>query len=251
MLPDVPVTMPRLAWAKAWEWENLGPAHPIVGPAGLWVEDAARLDDGVRAALAEPGFVRRGRITPEFRDVLLTVAEAERECYGWSAPAERAILTAAVGRNTVKIIVDGDWLTLEQIPAGALIIDVLDELPDCPGADFAAFTVPRAEYRPNKAQSEPFDLDTSSDYTAPDPAERLSAYMTARRDGTHQLYTAVRTSTGRRPSVPLTATDTRDFGRVLTYLRPGGGADLDIACVPGHRNTIADVLAHTLEILRK
>ncbi|MET9263033.1 ESX secretion-associated protein EspG [Amycolatopsis sp. NPDC004079] len=255
MLLDAPVTVPRLAVAKAWEWEQIGPAHPVLGVVDVWVEkDAAmRLDALTRQVLAEPGFfdLRADRITAEFRDLMLAVANAEAECYGWSSSGDRDRATLAVraGRNAVLVIVEDELLTLTTIGANQLIRAVVEQLPDFPAATITEFTVPKAEYDQGRV-SDSYTLDTSSDYTRTSPEDRLRTLMESRRAASHQLFVAARPGGARSASMPLTALDSLDHGRVLTYLLDGPHGDVAIACGPGTADYLTSALENTLGSLR-
>ncbi|SEP47915.1 ESX secretion-associated protein EspG [Amycolatopsis saalfeldensis] len=253
MLLDEPVTVPRLAVAKAWEWEQVGPAHPVLGVVDVWVEGEAaeRLDELARQALAEPGFyhLRTGRVTGRLRDLLLAIANADTECYGWSTDRrghERAMLAVPVGRNAVLATVENDLLTLATIKANHLVHAIVDSLPDFPAADIHEFAIPKADYEPRTTGS--YTLDTTSDYTA---AEQLRTLMTSPRAASHQLYVAARADSTRQSSVPLTAVDTNDHGRVLTYLSTTPTGDHDITCGPGTPAYLAATLQNTLAALRE
>ncbi|SFO16887.1 ESX secretion-associated protein EspG [Amycolatopsis rubida] len=256
MLLDGPVALPRLAVAKAWEWERIGPTHPVLGIVDVWVEDgaAARLDDLTRQVLAEPGFynLRTGRVTGEFRDLMLAIANADAECYGWSADRhgrDRALLAVLTGRSAVLATVEDEQLTLTAIGANQLVRAVVDGLPDFPAANINEITVPKAEY--DRGQSnDSYTLDTSSDYTVTSPVDQLRALMTSRREASHQLFVAARTGSGRSASMPLTAVDSLDHGRVLTYLRDNAHGEVDIACGPGNPEYITGTLENTLRLLR-
>jgi hypothetical protein len=252
MLLDEPVTVPRLAVAKAWEWEQIGPAHPVLGVVDVWVEhDAAeRLDELTRQALAEPGFynLRTGRVTGKFRDLMLAIANADDECYGWSTDRhghDHAMLTVPTGRSAVLATVENGLLTVQRIKAGRLVRAIVDGLPDFPAADIREFSVPKADYEPETTSG--YILDTTTDYTA---AERLRTLMTSRRAASHQLYVAARISGTRESSLPLTAVDSHDHGRILTYLSTATNGDLDITCGPGHPDYISNTLENTLTALR-
>ncbi|MDT8915851.1 ESX secretion-associated protein EspG [Amycolatopsis sp. PS_44_ISF1] len=243
MLFDGPVVLPRLAVAQAWEWERIGPAHPVLGVVDVWVEDDAgeRLDELARQALAEPGFydLRARRVTGRFRDLMLAIANAEDECYGWSTDRrghDRAMLAVPADRDAVLAIVEDDRLTLESIKASRLVRAVVECLPDFPAADIREFSVPKADYEPGT--------------TGHPAAEQLRRLMAARREASHQLYVATRADGTRQSSLPLTAVDTRAHGRVLTYLSQTPEDTLDITCGPGHPTYITGTLQNTLDALR-
>lgn len=253
-LPDAPVVLPRVAFAKAWDDEKIGQAHPVIGVVDFWVEDDAAdtLNDLIKRALAEVGFydLRRGRVMGTFRDLMLAIAHAPREVYGFSSyrsGTDRSVLAVPHGRDTVTIVVSDDVLTIDTAAPGALSQAVIAELPHGPAADIGEIVVPQREFG-NRADD--YSLDTTSDYTAVDPAEQLRALMSSRRTASHQLYAAVRAGGTRRSSVPLTALDT-DRGRVLTYLRPGQLGDMDIVCGPGEYGYMAGTLDNTLQGLHQ
>ncbi|MET7993102.1 ESX secretion-associated protein EspG [Amycolatopsis sp. NPDC005232] len=253
MLAD-PVTLPRLALAQAWEWERVGPPHPVIGMVDVWLEDdvVGRFEDLTRQVLAEPGFydLRRDRFVGEFRDLLLATANAESECYCFSSTSDgqtTATLAVPAGRSAVRYTVDGDRVTLSKFPRHKLVAAVVESLPECPPADIHPFSVARPAYE-SRDDSEAYSLDTTSDYTVPDSAERLRTLMTARRIGGHQLYVASRVGRVRSTSMPLTAVDTAEYGRVLTYLqdRPDGE---EITCGPGSAYYVTQTLENTLQAL--
>ncbi|WP_329063502.1 ESX secretion-associated protein EspG [Amycolatopsis sp. NBC_01480] len=255
MLLAEPVTVPRLALAQAWEWERVGAPHPVIGMVDVWLEDdiVGRFEDLTRQVLAEPGFydLRRGRFVGEFRDLLLATANAESECYCFSSTSDgqsTATLAVPAGRSAIRYIVDGDRVTLEKIPRHRLIRAVVESLTACAPADIRQFSVARSEYE-SSGDGEAYSLDTTSDYTAPDSAEQLRTAMTARRIGGHQFYVASRTNRGRVTSMPLTAVDTAEHGRFLTYLQDGPGGE-EITCGPGSLDYITGTLENTLQALQ-
>ncbi|MFI7122193.1 ESX secretion-associated protein EspG [Amycolatopsis sp. NPDC049868] len=249
------MTVPRLAVAQAWEWERIGPVHPVIGPVDVWVEPDAEdeLAELTRQALAQPGFyeLRRGRISGWFRDLMLGIASSSYECYGFSTARggqDRSMLAVPTGKHGALITVEDDRLTLEQIRGAKVIRSVVEALPKHPSAAVAERAVPRTEYLA-RTNDDSYTLDTGNDYTAVDPADELRTLMAERRQASHQLYVAARSNGIRRASVPLTAIDTANHGRILTYLRPGTD-DLEIAWGPGSPAYITETLYNTLEALR-
>ncbi|WP_410655219.1 ESX secretion-associated protein EspG [Amycolatopsis sp. lyj-112] len=252
---DEPVTVPRLAVAQAWEWERIGPVHPVIGPVDVWVEPDAEgeLEELTRQALAQPGFyeLRRGRIAGWFRDLMLAIASSSYECYGFSADRtgrHRSILAVPSGKHGALITVEDDRLTLEQVRGAKVIRSVVEALPTYSAATVVEQAVPRTEYLA-RMNDDSYILDTENDYTAVDPADELRTLIAEKRQASHQLYVAARANGIRRASVPLTAIDTANHGRILTYLRPGTG-DLEIAWGPGSPAYITETLYNTLEALR-
>ncbi|RJQ85447.1 ESX secretion-associated protein EspG [Amycolatopsis panacis] len=252
MLIEEPVTVPRVALARAWEWEQIGAAHPVLGVVEWWMEDGAArtFDDLVRQVLAEPGFydLRRQRLTGDFRDVLWGISTADAECYRLSGARDghtSAALAVLTGRAGLLITVDDDRATLVRIPARRLCRAVVDTLPNARPAAIGEIKVPRAEYGAGPV-SESYDLDTTSDYTAPDGAEQVRALMAAPRSAMHQFYVASRARRKRSSSYPLTAVDTVDHGRVLTMLQNGSDGHDIISCGPGSRDYITSALDNTM-----
>ncbi|MBB4683953.1 ESX secretion-associated protein EspG [Amycolatopsis jiangsuensis] len=252
MVIDKPVTVPRVALAWAWEGERIGPAHPVLGIVEWWLENdaVASFSELMRQSLAEPGFydLRRQRLTGDFRDVLLGISTADAECYRISSRRDErksGSLAVLAGRSALLITVDDDEATLVQIPAGRLCRATVDTLPDVRPAKISEIRVPRSEYGTGSA-SESFDLDLTSDYTAPDAAEQVRALMAAPRRAVHQFYVASRTNGVRSSSYPLTAVDTVDHGRLLTFLQNGPNGNDIISCGPGSADYITATLDQTL-----
>jgi hypothetical protein len=253
MLTD-PVTLPRLALAQAWEWERIGPPHPVIGVVDVWLEDevVVRFEDLIRQVLAEPGFydLRKDRFVGEFRDLLLATANAESECYCFSSTNDghsTATLAVPVGPSAIRYTVVGDRATLSKVPRHRLVSAVVESLPECQPADIHPFSVARSAYE-SRDDSETYSLDTTSDYTVPDSAEQLRTLITARRIGSHQFYVASRAGRTRATSMPLTAVDTAGYGRVLTYLQDGPDGEA-ITCGPGSPGYIVQTLENTLQAL--
>lgn len=260
-LPDGPVVLPRIAFAKAWETERIGPPHPVTGVVDMWIEDdaAATVDELMWGALAEAGCydLRRGRIADDFRDLLLAIAHAPREVYCFSSHrdgTDRAILAVPYDKTSLTIVVAGELMSIAETTPG-LAHAVVTELPGHPPSVIREFIVPQHEYdtHGNRGGSDDYGLDTTADHTAGpvDPAENLRTIMASPRTAGHQLYAAVRNGGARRSSVPLTAVDTTGHGRVLTYLRPGPYGGMDIACGPGDDRNIASTLDNTLAGLQQ
>ncbi|MFF0144669.1 ESX secretion-associated protein EspG [Amycolatopsis sulphurea] len=239
-----------LAWA--WESERIGPAHPVLGVVEWWFEDdaAASFDELMRQALAEPGFydLRRKRLTGDFRDVLWGISTADAECYRMSSTRDgrrSASLAVVTGRSGSLITVDDDQATLVRIPAGRVCRAIVGTLPEVRPAGIGEIRVPRSEYGAGSV-SESYDLDMTSDYTAPDTAEQVRALMAAPRTVIHQLYVARRTNGKRSSSYPLTAVDTAHHERVLTFLQDSPDGDDIIACGPGSTDYITATLDGTM-----
>ncbi|MEV8613137.1 ESX secretion-associated protein EspG [Amycolatopsis sp. NPDC051373] len=252
MLIDEPVTVPRVALARAWEWERIGAAHPVLGVVEWWLEDdaSATFDDLTRQVLAEPGFydLRRQRLTGDFRDVLWAISTADAECYRLSGARDRqtsGALAVVAGRTGLLVTVEDEQATLVRIPTGRLCRAVVDTLPNARPAAIGEIRVPRAEYGAGSV-SESFDLDTTSDYTAPDAAGQLRELMAAPRSAMHQFYVASRANGPRSSSYPLSAIDTVDHGRVLTMLQNGADGQDIISCGPGSAEYITATLETTM-----
>ncbi|HWD02823.1 MAG TPA: ESX secretion-associated protein EspG [Amycolatopsis sp.] len=252
-----PVTVPRVALARAWEWENVGPAHPALGIVEWWLEDdvSGQFDELIRQALATPGFydLRRKRLTGEFRDVLWGVSTADAECYRISSDRsgrKSAALAIVTGRTSLLFTVDGEQVTLERISAGRVCQAAVATLPDVRPAGVTEMTVRRSEYGPSRVVAESYDLDVTSDYTAPDQAEQLRALMAAPRSAVHQFYVAARTEGTRSSSLPLTVVDTTSHGRVLTVLQDGPDGEDVISCGPGSADYVSGTLDNTMRGLQ-
>ncbi|SDW30146.1 EspG family protein [Amycolatopsis xylanica] len=228
-LIDAAVVLPKLAFITAWNLEDLGEPHPVLGTNQHYfmTEDFRRtVRNRTLDLLGERRLARRGAISPLLVDTLTTIADADREFYGWSTVSGRpgdagAALVAARDHDAIRAVVTDQVVLLEPVPGRGLAARFVETLPPVPGAVTRSVVVSRAQ--PDGAGRSAFaePADTRD-------LDHLHAVMTAPRDAVHQLYTAIRTGTGtRRRSLPITALDVTGEGRIVTYLNddPDTGAE--------------------------
>ncbi|WP_345390117.1 ESX secretion-associated protein EspG [Amycolatopsis samaneae] len=250
---DRPVRMPRLAFLVAWQLEELGEPHPVIGPNNYYMTDEFRttlrqrsLDGLARLGLASAG----GVLTPDFRQTLTTIARPGREFYSWSNFPDRseddgAILVAALGHDAVRLITDQRTVRLDPVPAERLCEHFVETLPDVPGADVRPLHVAATDF------ADPGGRREDDPFAEPDrEAERLWEIMRADRDAAHQLYAAARDGSGaRNRSLPISAVDLTARGRVLTYLDRDERGGRRINLFPGNRENLLTSLGATIDTL--
>ncbi|MFI9450394.1 ESX secretion-associated protein EspG [Amycolatopsis sp. NPDC052450] len=231
-LIDAPLILPKLALLTVWGWHtnDLGNLHPVFGTNTAYYmpdEATARIEAGTWELLGQHRLARGQRVNPLLIDTLTVIGRADREFYGWTAyPAasERAgdgggFFTGARDRDAVRVLVDDDAVILQPLPDHRyLAADLVEVLPPVETADIRDLSVPRtpparavtvAAARSPLAHPEPETGDPDRDL--------ITDLMHAPREATHQVYTAVTNARGRSRSVPITAVDLTEHGRLLTY----------------------------------
>ena len=215
---DRPIIMPKLAFLTAWSMVELGELPPAFG-ASLhnWVTADGRRELEVRAmtALTDLGLARNNRLNGLWRSTTAVLAGAGREYYAFSNFADGrscSVLLAARGGDAVRAIVDDNVVSLEPVQDKWFATALLDTLPDCPAA-----TIP-GTVAAKPAQS---DQSPSLEHAIGEEAGYLDEVMQRPRRAIHQIYVARRDSAGERHrSMPITAIDLVDSGRVLVYSDP-------------------------------
>lgn len=248
---DTPVRVPRLALLTAWEWERLGEPHPVLGVNTYYMTDEFRADLHRRTndLLTGLGLVSGGVLTPRFRATLATLARADRAFYSWTTfprhgDDDGAILVAALGRDAVRLLTDDKVVQLDPVSADGLAGHFLDALPEAPAAGVRPMRVAKSAFD-GRDDGSPIRALADNSRAASD-VTRLRELMGAQRDAVHQIYAAVRDSSGERwRSLPLSAVDLTGRGRFLTYLTGDNAAE--IVVVPGDRRHMADALIGTME----
>lgn len=222
---DEPVRMPTLALHTAWKFAGLGEPHPTIGPNNYYLTDefAGELERRTLTRLTDLGLARRGMLTRAFRHTLTVLAQPSHELYSWTHLPRTgdagAILVAALGSNAVRLVTDHAVVLIDPIDPDRLPEHLVETLPTVPGATVQSITVSRAEYD-NAAG---FANDDPLAEPADGPARRLANLTHAGRDAAHQIYIATRHGDGpRRRSVPISALDLTNQGRVLTFISYDG-----------------------------
>jgi hypothetical protein len=245
---DRPVRLPRLAFLAAWELQGLGTPPPVVGINDLYLTDELRVGILRRtlARLADFGLATPHRLEPPLRATLATMATASHEFYAWSSFRDGdvgAILVASSRDEAVRLITDGTIVHLDPIDADQLAEHFVDTLPDIPGARVRPIAVASSDYADDRHLGDPLAEPSAAEQQA----ARLRDLLSHERDAVHQLYAAVRDREDvRRRSVPLSAIDLSDRGRVITFLSgEDHGPDI-INLVPGTRAKTISLLKATI-----
>jgi ESX secretion-associated protein EspG len=214
---DRAVVLPKLAFTTAWAMLDLGDPHPVLG-TGLhhWMSDDVRrrLHEETISLLAEHGLARHDRLNPLWRATLRVISAPDREFYAWSGlrdGTQRASLIALRDDEGVCLLSHDTTVEVRPVRVKWPATSLYDTLPTVAGAPIRTITVPRT---PDDEPPDPLTLaepSTDRDY--------LSDVLSRPQDAVHQLYTARRDESGRRSrSLPITALDLTNEGRVLTYL---------------------------------
>ncbi|WP_370948824.1 ESX secretion-associated protein EspG [Amycolatopsis sp. cg5] len=247
---DRPVRIPKLAFHLIWDLADLGEPHPVVGTNNYYMTSEFQAEMEVRALgrLAQLGLASDGLVDRRLNGTLRAIAECDSQFYAWSTFHDRddsgAILLAAAGPDAVRLITDHEIVQLEPISPSRLAEQFVATLPDVPGAGIRPMAVSRAAYGPRDFDAQ----DPLAEARVSGSAEYLRELMRAERDAVHQLYVAVRDRAGaRRRSLPLSAIDLADEGRVLTYLTDSDDGEEEINLVSGTSRKLVAVLEATVD----
>ncbi|MGW4830502.1 ESX secretion-associated protein EspG [Amycolatopsis japonica] len=228
-LIDAPLVLPKLALLTVWQWHaaDLGDPHPVLGTNGAYYmpEGATeRIEAGTWELLGQHRLARGGRVNPLLLDTLRVLGGADREVYGWTAyPAASkrdggGFFTGARDRDAVRVLVDDHAVILQPLPDHRyLAADLVEVLPPVESADIRDLAVPRTPPAPVAVAAGRSPLAHPEPEPGDPDRDLITDLMHAPRDATHQLYTAVTGPRGRSRSVPITAVDLTDHGRVITY----------------------------------
>jgi hypothetical protein len=214
---DRAVVLPKLAFTTAWTMLDLGDPHPILGTdVHHWMSDDVRRDlhEETITLLAERGLARHDRLNPLWRATLRVIGAPDREFYAWSGlrdGTQRASLIALRGDEGVCVLSRDTTVEVRPVRVKWPATSLYDTLPNVAGAPIRTVTIPRTtDDAPPDPLAEPSD-NHDRDY--------LAEVLSRPQDAVHQLYTARRDEHGRRSrSLPITALDLTNEGRVLAYL---------------------------------
>ncbi|MEV5718512.1 ESX secretion-associated protein EspG [Amycolatopsis mediterranei] len=209
---DRPVVLPKLAFLTAWSMLDIGELPPAFG-TGLqhWTSTGGRreLESRTMAALSDLGLARNKRLNELWRSTVAVLAGAGREYYAFSNFAGGracSVLIAAGEGDAIRAIVDENVVALEPIEDKWFATALLDTLPDVPGAGVRRTVV------------------------AQDELDSINEVIRRPRSAVHQIYVARRDSDGeRRRSMPISAIDLEESGRVLVYT----DGDDNLVMIPG------------------
>jgi hypothetical protein len=241
-----PLTMPAEALVRLVALENLGELHVVLKPSAVWrpkaveheVETRAREEFG-RLGL----FDRRGRLDVELVASLSVLCRAGAEFYGWITieGKTRGVLAAAIGREAILAVRDGDEVSLSQIRAESLPDELVGQTADVPPGRGDAFSLLRSDAMASVGGRQRTEAGVGTRRASPEVrlAQKIAELPTK---GGGQLSVAVRDGLGRRRATeqPLRYADTPN-GRWLNHTTPVGD-DQRIFIAPASRRDLVSRL---------
>jgi ESX secretion-associated protein EspG len=210
---DRPIILPKLAFLTAWSMVEVGELPAAFG-TGLhhWATADGRreLETRAMAALTDLGLARNNRLNGLWRSTAAVLAGAGREYYAFSNFADGrscSVLLASRDGDAVRAIIDDNVISLEPVQDKWFATALLDTLPEIPAAKIPPTVVAKSGDGLAMAHSN----GENHSY--------LDEMMRRPRRAIHQIYVARRDFGGeRRRSMPVTAIDVDESGRVLVYL---------------------------------
>jgi hypothetical protein len=157
---------------------------------------------------------------------LTVLCRASVEFFGWIHDGTRTIgvLTAAIGREALLAIRDGNVVRLSQIRSSRLPEMLVGQIPDLPAGRIRPMRIARAELAATTRDGRRRSETGVGSYPASEQARMARQLANLPTLGTGELYVAVRDSMGRRRAVaePLRYTDTPQ-GRYGYQITTAGG----------------------------
>lgn len=239
-----PLTLPAEALARLVRMENLGDLHVTLKPTAKWRRKVVQeqIETVLRSEFQRMGLLdRRGRVDGEVASSLAVVCRAGAEFYGWikADGRTRGVLAAAIGREAVLAIRDGEDVTLNQIRPESLPMVLVAQLPEVPPAQGQQVSLLQSDLRAGASGRVRTEAGVGM---RPAPPEVRMAQQIAEQPtvGGGELYVAVRDRLGRRKTVPqpLRYADT-PTGRWLNYMIPTGDGEQRILLKPATPSELA------------
>jgi hypothetical protein len=247
-----PLTLDADALVRLVRLENLGELHVTLKPQGVWRPRAEedQLESETRARFLRMGLLdSRGRLDVELAASLTVLCRAGAEFYGWINEDEstRGVLAAAIGREAILAIRDGDEISLNQIRPESLPQVLVAQIPDVPPARGEAHNVLRSEAVAAVGGRHRTEAGVGS-RPAPADVRAIQQISSQPVTGGGELYVAVRDRMSRRRGVahPLRYADTVT-GRWLNVTTDAGGGEQRVMVAPG---TKADLVRRLQEMHR-
>jgi hypothetical protein len=239
-----PLTLPAEALARLVQMENLGDLHIALKPAAKWRRKAIQeqIETVLRSEFQRMGLLdNRGRVDSEVAASLAVVCRAGAEFYGWikADGRTRGVLAAAIGREAILAVRDGDDVTLSQIRPETLPMALVAQTPEVPPATGQQVSLLQSELKAGASGRVRTEAGVGM---RPAPPEVRMAQQIAQQPtlGGGELYVAVRDRLGRRKTVPdpLRYADT-PTGRWLNFMMPAGDGEQRILLKPATPNELA------------
>jgi hypothetical protein len=226
---DRPIVLPKLAFLTAWSMVETSELPPAFGTSlHNWVTADGRRELEIRAmaALTDLGLARNNRLNGLWRSTAAVLGGADREYYAFSNFADGrscAVLLAARDGDAVRAIIDDNVVSLGPVRDKWLATALLDTLPDVPAAKVSPTVVTKS---------------AQNGY--------LDEVMQRPRRAVHQIYVARRDSAGERHrSMPITAIDFEESGRILVY----PDSDDNVVLIPAGAREFVSTLNKTFASL--
>jgi EspG family len=249
---EKPLTLHVEALVRLVRLENLGDLHTTLRPLAVWRprDDQARLEVEARKEFMRLGLLdNRGRVDVELAASLAVLCRAGAEFYGWINEGDktRGVLAAAVGREAILAIRDGDEIMMNQIRPESLPQVLVAQTADVLPARGEAHNVLRSEALASVGGRSRTEAGVGSRLA---PPEVRAVQQIAERPvtGGGELYVAVRDRMSRRRAVayPLRYADTTS-GRWLNHMTDAGGGEHRVLVAPASR---ADLVRRLQEMYR-
>lgn len=240
---DRPIILPKLAFLTAWSMVDVGELPAAFGTSlHHWVtaDGARELETRAMTALTDLGLARNHRLNGLWRSTATLLAGADREYYAFSNFADGgscSVLLAARDGYAVRAIIDDNVVALEPVQDKWFATALLDTLPEVPPAKIPPAVVTKAAQNGDSPSTEPA-ADESDSY--------LCEVMRRPRRAIHQIYVARRDLGGERcRSMPITAIDLQESGRVLVY----SDSDDNVILIPAAAREFVSTLNKTYAAL--
>jgi ESX secretion-associated protein EspG len=238
-----PLTFDAEALTRLIRMEQLGELHVTLKPLGIWRprEDEQRLQAEVREDFVRHGLLdKRGRVDVELAASLAVLCRAGAEFYGWINEGEntRGVLAAAIGREAVLAIRDGEDIMLNQIRPESLPEVLVAQIPDVPPARGEAHNILRSEAVAAVGGRQRTEAGVGS-RLAPPEVRAVQAIAEQPSTGGGELYVAVRDRMSRRKPVPypLRYADTVT-GRWLNHMTDADGGEQRVLVAPASKRDL-------------
>jgi hypothetical protein len=185
-------------------------------------------------------FDRRGRLDVEVVASLAVLCRPGAEFYGWIYRGDKTVgvLAAAIGREAILAVRDGDSVSLSQIRPESLPEELVAQTAEVPPGRGEAFSLLQSEALASVGGRQPTEagVGTRPASTEVRLAQKIAGLPTI---GGGQLSVAVRDGLGRRRATmqPLRFADTR-AGRWLNQMSPLGNGENRILIAPASRRDL-------------
>lgn len=240
-----PLTMPAEMLARLVRMENLGDLHVTLRPLARWRPKAVQeqLETGARDEFMRMGLLdldRRGRVEVELVASLTVLCRPGAEFYGWVNEGDktRGVLAAAIGREAVLAIRDGETVTVNQIRPDSLPEVLVAQTPEVRPARGDTHSFLRSEMLASAGGRHRRDEDAGPRRSTAD-IRAVQQVMALPTTGGGELYAAVRDRTSRRRAVPypLRYADTEQ-GRWLNHMTDAPGGEHRVLVAPATRTDL-------------